>query len=78
MYEPADVRLPLGREGEIADLPPYYARVLSGKIRQNGSDNTGIAGAHWQEMIALTYGMITHVDEEVRRVLDALERTGRL
>ena len=76
MYAAQDIPLPVRREGESADLPPYYARVLSGEIRPNGSDNRGIRDAHWQEMIALTYGMITHVDHEIGRVLDALEGCG--
>lgn len=76
MYEPADMSLPVRREGEVDDLPPYYAQVFSGEVRPNGSDNRGITDEHWREMIALTYGMITHVDDELGWVMDALEQTG--
>ena len=77
MYDPADVPPPVSRDGELDDLPPVYRRVLSGATRPNGIDNRGVTEAHWREMIALTYGMVTHVDTEVGRVLDALERAGQ-
>ena len=78
MYDPQDVPLPARREGEIADLPPVYRRVRRGEFKPYGSDNTGITDDHWREMIALTYGMVTHIDAEIGRVLDALERTGQM
>ena len=74
LYSPGDVDLPAQRDGEINQLPPYYAQVLNGNLRPNGSDNTGITDDHWREMIAMTYGMITHIDTEIGRVLNALEQ----
>ncbi len=74
MYAPEDVALPRRREDEIRDLPPYYAQVLNGNLRPNGSNNTGITDAHWREMIAMTYGMVTHVDAEIGRVFNVLDR----
>ena len=68
LYDPAEVAPPPKREGELADLPPFYARILAGDLHPNGSCNTGISDAHWREMIALTYGMISHLDAEVGRV----------
>ncbi len=56
-------------------MPPYYAEVLAGRLHPNGTDNTGMTEAMWREMIAMTYGMITHVDAEIGRVLAALEAT---
>jgi arylsulfatase A-like enzyme len=77
LYNPADMPLPARREGELDDLPPVYRRVLDGELRPNGVDNTGVTDDHWREIIAGTYGMITHVDAEIGRVLDALERSSR-
>jgi arylsulfatase len=49
----------------------YPADDIPLPVRREGEE-------HWQEMIALTYGMITHVDDEIGRIVDALERTGEL
>lgn len=76
MYDPAEVELPVRREGELDDLPPVYRRVMRGELRPNGVDSSGVTDADWREIIAGTYGMITHLDAEVGRVLDALERAG--
>jgi len=76
MYGPQDISLPPQRKGEVKDLPSYYSRVFSGEIKPNGSDNTNISDAYWQEMIALTYGMVTHIDEEIGRVLALLDKMG--
>ncbi|MCF6175966.1 MAG: sulfatase-like hydrolase/transferase [Victivallaceae bacterium] len=77
MYNPAAMPLPVTHNGEIKDLPPYYAQVLNGELKPNGSDNTGITPAHWQEIIAMTYGMITHLDSEIGRVMTALNSSGK-
>jgi arylsulfatase len=74
LYAKEDVDLPSRRDGEIDQLPPYYAHVLNGTLRPNGSDNTGISDNHWREMIAMTYGMVTHIDMEIGRVLSALDK----
>jgi arylsulfatase A-like enzyme len=78
MYDPEQVKPPAKREGELDDLPPFYRDVIEGRLAPNGSSPVGVTEAHWREMIALTYGMVTHVDTEVGRVLDALEESGRL
>lgn len=76
MYDPAAMPLPNRREGEIEELSPYYARIMDKSVAPNGTVGGIIPDAHWQEMLALTYGMITHVDTEVGRVLAALDRLG--
>ncbi|MBL4700528.1 MAG: sulfatase-like hydrolase/transferase, partial [Phycisphaeraceae bacterium] len=77
LYSPQQMPLPVGRDGELDDLPSIYERILAGKILPNGTDNRGLTDEHCQEMIALTYGMITHIDTEIGRVLDALEKSGQ-
>lgn len=77
MYRPDDMLLPLRREGELNELPPYYRMTFDGKITGcGGTDNGPRPDAHWQEMLALTYGMVSFVDAEVGRVLDALAALG--
>jgi arylsulfatase A-like enzyme len=77
MYDPEDVDLPARREGEMDDMPSVYKDVLGGELRPNGVDSSGVTDEQWREVIAQTYGMITHIDVEVGRVLDALERSGQ-
>lgn len=76
MYDPEDVQLPVRREGEIDDLPPFYQDVLSGELKPNGVDNSGVTDAQWRDIIAGTYGMVSHIDTEIGRVLNALEKNG--
>jgi arylsulfatase A-like enzyme len=78
MYDPAEIPLPVWREGEIADLPSVYKDVREGTIQPNGSSSEILPEQQYRELIALTYGMITHLDAEIGRVLDALERTGQM
>ncbi|MFH1970615.1 MAG: sulfatase-like hydrolase/transferase [Verrucomicrobiota bacterium] len=77
LYSPQEMPLPARRPGELDDLPSIYRRVLAGEVLPNGTDNRGVTDEHWREMIALTYGMVTHIDAEIGRVLDALERSGQ-
>lgn len=78
MYNPDEVELPAQRDGEINELPPFYRDVLSGRIKPNGIDNSAVEPEHWKEIIALTYGMITHLDKEIGRVLDYLESEDKI
>lgn len=77
MYDPADMPLPIPAEGEPARLPPFYRDVMEGRLKPNGITNTGLTEAHCREMLAMTFGMITHVDAEIGRVLAALRETGQ-
>jgi arylsulfatase A-like enzyme len=76
MVDPASIPLPPRRAGELTDLPPFYADVFSGALRPNGIDNTDVSDRDGQEIIAMTYGMVTHVDTEVGRVLAARDAAG--
>jgi arylsulfatase A-like enzyme len=77
MYDPRDIPPPAGREGEADRLPAVYRHVLAGDLCPNGCDSSRYTPRRWQQIIAMTYGMITHVDAEVGRVLDALRRAGQ-
>jgi arylsulfatase A-like enzyme len=76
MYDPADMPLPIRSEAEVDLLPSVYRQVLAGELKPNGVLNGAVSDAHWREMIAMTYGMITHVDAEIGRVLTALRDAG--
>ena len=77
MYRPEDVPPPRRREGEFAEMPPLYREILDGELLQDGHGvMPRVTGAQWREMVALTYGMVTHVDAEVGRVLRCLREEG--
>ena len=75
MYDPDDIPLPSSFE---ADGPPVAQRVKAatkaGKVNREAHQPFGVSKREAQEIIALTYGMITMVDDCVGRVLDTLER----
>lgn len=77
LYSPADIPLPPQRQGELEDLPTIYRQILDGSFCPNGIQNADVNPEHWKEIIALTYGMITHLDAEVGRVLNALDQAGQ-
>ncbi|MBC2603232.1 sulfatase family protein [Puniceicoccus vermicola] len=74
MYDPADIPLPPRNSGESDNLPPIYQRVFNGDIHPNGTNNANLTDTKTREMIALTLGMVSHLDAELGRVFDALER----
>lgn len=75
MYDPVDVPMPLRREGELDDLPFFYRRVYEQGMPLSGRFGpTRMRDEQLREILALTYGMISHVDHNLGRVLDALER----
>lgn len=75
MYDPADIPLPSSFE---ADGPPIAvgvkARTKAGKVNREAHQPFGVDKREAQEIIALTYGMITMIDDCVDQVLKTLER----
>ncbi len=77
MYDPADMPMPSRREGELDDLPPFYREVYEDGIWVSGRTKPAkMDDEQLREILALTYGMISHVDHNIGRVMDALERRG--
>jgi arylsulfatase A-like enzyme len=76
-YDPADVPMPVRREGELDTLPPFYKRIYESSFMTSGRiEPTKMADEQLQDIIAMTYGMISHVDHNVGRIMAALERLG--
>ena len=78
LYDPAEIPLPEAYHQK--DLPPTveYVHERSG---QHGFDRAGLlpfrtSERETQEIIALTYGMITNVDDAIGRIISTLERLG--
>jgi arylsulfatase A-like enzyme len=80
MYDPEDVSLPTRRAGELDDLPPFYEDVYEGDFFQLQGLYTDpqpeVNQEEIREIIATTYGMVSYLDHEVGRVMDALEERG--
>ena len=76
LYDSADMPLPTRREGELEELPPYYKAIFDKRMLAHGCEGGPLPDAYWQEMKALTYGMVTFVDAEIGRVLKRLEALG--
>jgi len=70
MYDPESLSLPPHWETALAqsDLP-----MSSHGFRLDHFNEAGL-----REMLAQTYGMISHIDDNVGRVMQALERNGRV
>lgn len=80
MYDPADIELPRSFHLPDGKLPAPLAHVLKeraeGKTNRDGQRVIAVTEREAKEATALTYGMITMIDDAVGRVLSALERAG--
>jgi arylsulfatase len=74
MYDPASIPLPARREGELDDLAPFFRGIHESTMQLSGRRApTRMRDEQIREIIARTYGMVSFVDQEVGRVLGALE-----
>ena len=77
MYDRARIPLPRRRDGELADLPPHFGAIYERGFPLSGRfDSTRATDDQLREIIAMTCGMVSHVDHEAGRVLAALDRLG--
>ena len=77
MYHPADMPEPNRREGELALLAPHYTKVQTEDWPVVGMP-TPLSRYYGRtpEIMARTYAMVSNIDANVGRVLDALEELG--
>lgn len=76
-YSADDVPLPNRREGELDDLPPHYRVTYEkGDLLSGRKGPTKIRDDQMRDIIALTYGMVSMVDQQVGRVVTEIERLG--
>jgi arylsulfatase A-like enzyme len=87
LYDPADMQPGVHQPGEFDGLPPHFAKTQEAApdfsmYREPGGQ--GLHGFHshlhgdaelWRS-IATCYGMVSLIDLEVGRILDALDRLG--
>lgn len=79
MYDPDDIQLPASM-GDGVDVPPHVRWLKEarsqGRARTDGPGLFAASKREVQEMIALTYGMITNIDDRIGMVMDALRDCG--
>ena len=81
MYDPADIPLPNRREGELADLPPFFGEVFAKgckhwKALSGRRAPTDLSDDAFRQIIAMTYAMVSCTDAAIGLVLDALDDLG--
>jgi len=87
MYDPNDMPFPRYTPGEFDDMPPHFAATQQEHPDLSAYRETyGPHGFHshvhqvdeklMRKNIAVYYGMVSFMDHEIGRILDALERLG--
>ena len=77
MYDPDELEAPIWREGELDDKPPHFRKARTGHGFSNEKyDYEKLTGHDWGCVKAAYYGMVSLVDHNIGRVLDAVERKG--
>jgi len=79
MHDPADMPVPIRREGELDDLPPHYRRFFDEGGKSAGRfAPTDVPDDQIRRLRAMVCGMIGQIDHMVGRVMDEAERQGLL
>jgi len=79
MYRPEDMPLPVARrEGELDELPEFYRHFAENKTARWDGGSAWHSDDEVKTMIAMTYGMISFMDQEIGRVMEKLAQCGEL
>ncbi len=77
MYDPADVTLPASfGKGDLPPIRTMREALKTGSDPRDNQNPFAVTEREAREIIALTYGMITMIDDAIGRVLDRLETLG--
>ncbi|MDJ0629093.1 MAG: sulfatase-like hydrolase/transferase [Rhodobacter sp.] len=77
MYDPADIPLPKSfGQGDLPPIRAMQAALEAGTDPRNTQDPFAVTEDEARAIIALTYGMITMIDDAIGRVLRRLEALG--
>lgn len=77
MYDPDQLALPLAMDGELEDKPPHFKKAQKAQGFSNEKyDYRLLDDRAWRQVKAAYYGMITLIDDNIGRVLWALEEKG--
>ncbi len=77
MYDPEKLDEPMIFENELEDKPPHFQKARSGHGFSNEKyDYRKLSIDEWKKVKAAYYGMITLIDDNIGRILDAIEKKG--
>ncbi len=77
MYDPDLLDPPLTMDGELDDKPPHFMKARTAHGFSNEKyDYRTLSNHQWGQVKAAYYGMITLIDDQIGRILDALEEQG--
>lgn len=77
MYGPDGLEKPVCMEGELLDKPPHFMKARTARGFSNERyDYRKLTRHDWGVVKAAYYGMITQIDDNIGRVLKALEAQG--
>ena len=77
-YDPKDVPPPPRREGEYGDLPPHFRQMYETDLTTSGNkgEAMNLTTPYYAECAAHYYGLIEMLDDQVGRVMSALQANG--
>lgn len=77
MYDPDRLAVPVRRDGELKDKPPHFQKARTGHGMGNEKyDYRKLSDHDWGCVKSAYYGMISLVDKNIGRILDAIEKKG--
>jgi arylsulfatase A-like enzyme len=77
MYDPDDIQLPESFGKGTTQIEQYLRKELrDGNAQRNAENPFAVTEREAREAIALTYGMITMIDDQIGRILSELDRLG--
>jgi arylsulfatase A-like enzyme len=77
MYDPAAMPLPARRENEMDDKPPHFREMIRGLSPGNEKyELFRVTDRGWQALRANYYGMVSLIDHNVGRIVEALRQAG--
>jgi arylsulfatase A-like enzyme len=82
MFDAEDMPPPVRREGELEDKPPHFRGFYEGRYRELDTDGFLLGSDPYltdkrvRLIRAAYYGMVALIDDNVARMLEALERKG--
>lgn len=78
MYDPETLAAPLGMEGELLDKPPHFMKARTARGFSNEKyDYRNLTARQWGQVKAAYYGMITLIDDNIGRILEAVKQQGK-